>query len=152
MTVTERVAYLKGLYEGLGIDGDKKEGKLLKGMLDTLEDLAECVTETARKNAEMSDELDDVYEELSTLQGELYGWDEDDEDDFDFSPEDDLYQVVCPTCGESLFIDEGTLDQGGIKCPACGEELEFDLSALYEADEDEDFAAIAETSEAPEEE
>lgn len=152
MTVTERVAYLKGLYEGLGIDGDKKEGKLLKGMLDTLADLAETVTETARRNAEMSDELDDVYEELSSLQEEFYGWDEDDDDDLDFDPNEDLYQVICPTCGESLFIDEETLDKGGVKCPACGEELEFDLSALYDEELDEDLAAIDGVPETTEEE
>lgn len=145
MTVTERVAYLKGLYEGLGIDGDKKEGKLLKGMLDALDEMATTVTDLAQRNAEMTDELDEVYEELSSLEDDLYG-ESDDEPDFD--PEGDLYQVVCPTCGESLYIDEGTLEEGSIQCPACGEELEFDLSALYDDELDEDEAKAETTDEA----
>lgn len=134
MTVTERVAYLKGLFEGLGMDGDKKEGKLLKGMLDTLEELAATVTDLEQQNAELADDLDDVYEELSSVQEELWGENEED-DDLDFDPEEELYQVVCPTCSETLFIDDGTLSEGSIQCPACGEELEFDLSELYD-DED----------------
>ncbi len=136
MTVTEHVAYLKGLYEGLEIDGTKKEGKLLKGMLEAMEELANVVSDLERQNADLMDELDDVYEELSSVADELHP-DFDAEDDLDFDPEADLYQVICPTCGESLFIDEGTLDEGSIQCPACGEELEFDLSALYD-DELED--------------
>ncbi len=131
MTVTEHVAYLKGLYEGLEIDGAKKEGKLLKGMLEAMEELANVVSDLERQNADLLDELDDVYEELSSVADELHP-DHEAEDDLDFDPEEDLYQVICPTCGESLFIDEGTLDEGSIQCPACGEELEFDLSALYD--------------------
>ena len=43
MTVTEKVAYLKGLAEGLGIQEDSKEGKLLKTVMDVLADLAVSV-------------------------------------------------------------------------------------------------------------
>lgn len=134
MTVTERVAYLKGLFEGLEIDSDKKEGKLLKGMLDALEDMATHITDLEQQNAEMSDELDDVYEELSSFEEELYSDEADDSEEPDLDSEEDLYQVVCPTCSETLYIDEDTLDEGSIQCPACGEELEFDLSALYDED------------------
>ena len=67
MTVMERVAYLKGLYEGLDIDTDKKEGKLLAGMLSAMEELAEAVTDLKQQNEELLDELDDVYEEISAI-------------------------------------------------------------------------------------
>ena len=40
MTASEKVAYLKGLVEGLGIDKDKSEGKILNAVIDVLEDLA----------------------------------------------------------------------------------------------------------------
>ena len=40
MTVTEKVAYLKGLAEGMAIDENSKEGKLLKAITDVLADLA----------------------------------------------------------------------------------------------------------------
>ncbi len=38
-----------------------------------------------------------------------------------------LYDVVCPSCGETITFDEETLEKGGIRCPSCGETLEFDL-------------------------
>ena len=62
-------------------------------------------------------------------------FDEDDdyEDEEDEELEDeDLYQLVCPTCEEEIIVDEDVLAKGSMKCPACGEELEFDTSALYE--------------------
>ena len=40
MEITEKVAYLKGLAEGLGLDGSTKEGKILSVMIDVLDDIA----------------------------------------------------------------------------------------------------------------
>ena len=40
MTASEKVAYLKGLAEGLGIDKEKGEGKVINAIIDVLEDLA----------------------------------------------------------------------------------------------------------------
>ena len=38
MTTSEKVAYLKGLAEGMEIDKETKEGKLLNVIIDILED------------------------------------------------------------------------------------------------------------------
>lgn len=137
MTVTERVAYLKGLFEGLGIDAEEKEGKLLKGMLETMEALAASVVELEQQNAALLDELDEMYSEIDALDEKMHDDSEEDEE-LDFDPDQDLYQVICPTCEENIFIDEGTLAEGSIQCPACGEDLEFDLSELEtELEQDE---------------
>ena len=40
MTTSEKVAYLKGLAEGLGVDKETKEGRILDAILDILEDVA----------------------------------------------------------------------------------------------------------------
>ena len=40
MTTSEKVAYLKGLAEGLGFDKESKEGRILDAILDILEDVA----------------------------------------------------------------------------------------------------------------
>ena len=113
MTTSEKVAYLKGLVEGLGLDRNEKEGKVLSVILDILEDL--------------SYDVEDI----------LFGDDEDDWDDEDDELEegdevlDDenlvLYEAQCPTCGETVTFEESVLEQGGIACPNCGESLEFDL-------------------------
>ena len=132
MTVLERVAYLKGLYEGLEMDSTKKEGKLFKGMLDAMDEMAPSVADLQEQNDALLDELDDIYEELSAITEDFL------EDDGELEDEDeDLYQVICPTCGEVVYLDDDMLKEGSISCTACGEELEFDLSDLEEETEQE---------------
>ena len=126
MTVTEHVAFLKGLAEGLEIDTTKKEGKLLSGMLNALESLADAVIDLQQQNEQLAAELDDVYEELTALTEDIVA----DEEADDISVEEDLYQVVCPTCGEIIYLDEELLAEGSTVCHACGEDLEFDKSSL----------------------
>lgn len=127
MTVLERVAYLRGLYEGLEIDTGKKEGKLLAGMLETMEELAQSVTDLEEQNNGLLNELDDIYEELSAITEDFL-----DEEEDDLAEGEELYQVICPTCGEVIYLDEDMLEEGSISCTACGEELEFDLSDFAE--------------------
>lgn len=129
MTVLERVAYLRGLFEGLEMDTGKKEGKLLYGMLETMESLAQSVTDLQEQNEELLDELDDIYEEISAIAEDFL-------DEESFVDADALYQVICPTCGECIYLDEDMLDEGSISCIACGEDLEFDLSDLTEQEEE----------------
>ena len=40
MTLTEKVAYLKGLVEGIGVDETTNQGKIMKAVLDVLDDMA----------------------------------------------------------------------------------------------------------------
>ncbi|MBS6547152.1 MAG: hypothetical protein KH319_07215 [Butyricicoccus pullicaecorum] len=132
MTVLERVAYLKGLFEGLEIDTGKKEGKLYKGMLETMEELAQSVADLQEQNNELLDEMDDIYEELSAITEDFL-----DEEEEELGEDETLYQVICPTCGEVTYLDEEMLAEGSTSCAACGEELEFDLTDLAEEPEEE---------------
>ena len=120
MELMEKVAYLKGLMNGMELDPDKKETKLFNAILDTLDEMAATVTDLE----EETDELCNVIEAMDE--------DEDDEcdccdDDCDCCGDEETYEVTCPTCGNTLYIDEEMLDEGEMKCPACGQELEFDL-------------------------
>ena len=44
MELMEKVAYLKGLMNGMELDPDKKETKLFNAILDTLDEMASTVT------------------------------------------------------------------------------------------------------------
>ena len=68
MTVTEKVAYLKGLAEGLGIQEDSKEGKLLKAVMDVLADLAVSVEDLEDYTAELTEQVDAIDEDLDALE------------------------------------------------------------------------------------
>ena len=133
MTVTEKVAYLKGLIEGFAIDENSKEGKLLKAVMDVLSDLAVSVEDLEDYTAELTEQVDAIDEDLDTLEDEVYG-DEDDgcgcED-----CEDEFYDICCPNCDEESCVDEETLLEGGIECPNCGEHLEFDIDCDCEDEE-----------------
>lgn len=139
MNIVEKAAYLRGLCDGLEIDGTTKEGKLLLAMVEVIDELADSVSDLQQITDEMSDELDEVAEELLELEGAFDECDcgcEDDEDDCDCDGECDChdfhYEVVCPTCGDSIMVDDDILALGKIQCPGCGEDLEFDMEDCCE--------------------
>ncbi|MBQ6901513.1 MAG: hypothetical protein IJN71_00715 [Oscillospiraceae bacterium] len=138
MDIVEKAAYLRGLFDGLDIDTDTKEGKLLVAMVDVIDELAASVSDLEKIADDISDELDEVAEELLELEGAFDECDCDDDDcDCDDCACDDFhYEVVCPTCGDSIMVDEDILDLGKITCPGCGEELEFDMDECCCGDEE----------------
>ena len=121
MEILEKVAYMKGLAEGLGLDTKSKEGKLLKVMIDILDDVALELQDIRDEQGELEEGLDAVSDDLSDV--ETYLYEQDDEEDGD----DGVYQTTCPNCEEDIFFDETILADGSILCPNCGEKLEFDL-------------------------
>ena len=151
MTISEKSAYLKGLMDGLDIDTKSNEGMMIAAMVDLLGDMAKRVTEIEETTIAISDELDEIEEDLDAIEDFIMDeddeddwdddyedddWDEDeDEDDpeeepeegFDFGDEDTtIYEVEC-SCGNIIDFDEETLEKGSIVCPNCGETLEFSL-------------------------
>ena len=151
MTISEKAAYLKGLMDGLNLDTEKAEGKMIAAIVDMLGDLARKVTDIEETTIAISDELDEIEEDLDAIEDFIMDsdeedWDEEDEDEeweedeeeygeegFDFGDEDSIiYEVTC-ACGTVISFDEETLEEGSIICDNCGETLEFSLE-----DEDEE--------------
>ena len=127
MTTIERVAYLKGLAEGMKIDDSTNEGKLLLNIIDVLEDIVMDVADMGDDLAEMAEQVDEIDDDLDALEGEIYG-DDDEEDD------EPMYEVECPSCGDVICLDEDMLEEGEIACPNCGEKLEFELDDCCDCD------------------
>lgn len=136
MTVTEKVAYLKGLAEGLALDENKPETKIINAMLDILDELAMSVTDLEDAMDIFSEQLDAVDEDLDELENFVY--EELDDcccDDCDCDDEEEYYDVECPSCGEVICVDGDILDEGSINCPNCNELLEFEID--YDCDCDD---------------
>ena len=129
MEILEKVAYMKGLAEGIGLDVKSKEGKLLKVMMDILDDVALELQDIRDEQADLEEGLDAVSEDLADVETCLYDLDED-EDEEDGDDDEEVYQTTCPNCEEEIFFDEDILAEGSVLCPNCGEELEFDLTDL----------------------
>ena len=140
MELSQRVAYLKGLMDGMKIDDSTDQGKLLKLMADILEDMALCIEDVADEVDEVVEIIDEIDEDLGDVEEEVYfgGEYDDDDDDFDdedYDPADDfdddaLYECTCPNCGDSIRMGESMVEMGSIDCPNCGEKIEFDYSEL----------------------
>ena len=60
----ERVAYLRGLSEGLDISEQTAEGKLLLKMIEVLEDVADSINEIEQTQDEMDEYIQDIDEDL----------------------------------------------------------------------------------------
>ena len=138
MNILERVAYLKGLIKGLEIDESKKEGKVLLAMLEVIDDMALAITDIEESQAELQELVDIIDEDLGEVEEDLYDDDDDDDDCGCGCCDDELFEIECPSCGESIVIDEDMLDDGEMECPSCEELLEFDIEDLEDEDDDED--------------
>ena len=149
MTINEKAAYLKGLMEGQQLDTEKAEGKMIAAMVDLLGDVTKKLTNVEDTTIAISDELDEIEEDLDAIEDFIMDEDEDDYEDeedfddyeeedfeeegFDFGDEDTtIYEVKC-ICGNVIAFDEETLEAGSIVCDKCGETLEFSFE-----DEDEE--------------
>ena len=146
MTISEKSAYLKGLMDGLKLNTESDEGKMIAAIVDMLGDLARKVTDIEDTTIAISDELDEIEEDLDAIEDFIMDsddeeWDDEEEEDeeweeddeeygeegFDFGDEDSIiYEVTC-ACGTVISFDEETLEEGSIICDNCGETLEFSL-------------------------
>ena len=154
MTISEKSAYLKGLMDGLNLNTETNEGKMIAAIVDLLGDVTRRLTDVEETTIAISDELDEIEEDLDAIEDFILDeddydddedwddeededdWDDEDEDyeeGFDFGdPDTTIYEVEC-ACGSIINFDEETLEEGSIVCHNCGETLEFSLE-----DEDED--------------
>ena len=152
MTISEKSAYLKGLMDGLKLNTESDEGKMIAAIVDLLGDVTKKVVDIEDTTIAISDELDEIEEDLDAIEDYILDeeddYDEDDDDDwsddedededseegFDFGDEETtVYEVQC-ACGNIIDFDEDVLESGSIVCDKCGETLEFS----FEDDEDED--------------
>jgi DNA-directed RNA polymerase subunit RPC12/RpoP len=125
MTISEKVAYIMGLTDGMKIDAESNEGKLTLAILDVLKDIAlelEAVDETLDEVAEVVADIEDVVDDLEE---EVFG----DCDDYDFD-DDDLYEITCSKCDNTVGVDMSMLENDAVNCPNCGEKIEFDIDFI----------------------
>ena len=158
MTISEKSAYLKGLMDGLKLNTESDEGKMIAAIVDLLGDVTKKVVDIEDTTIAISDELDEIEEDLDAIEDYILDeeddYDEDEDEDDDFWPDDEdeeeeddemgdegfdfgdeettVYEVQC-ACGNIIDFDEDVLESGSIVCDKCGETLEFSFE-----DEDEE--------------
>lgn len=153
MTLTEKLAYIKGLAEGLGIEETTKEGKVLLALVDLLDDVTTAVSELEGDMDQAYEELDAIDEDLTDIEDFLWEDDEDECDCCDCDDDEDecccghdhdddelfdggIYEITCPKCGEIVCMDEDMLFSPDCGCPNCGTSFEVDFDGVEACDDD----------------
>ncbi len=135
MTVSEKAAYLRGLMDAMNLDKSTNEGKLFYAISDLLDDLALSVADLEEETSAMRDYIDEMDDDLSAVESDLYGEDdfpyddeeydeyddEDEEDEYDDDLEDDDVEDEDEDEEDEDDEDDEENDVIGLECPACGE-------------------------------
>ena len=88
-TITEKTSYVKGLAEGLSL-GDTAQDKLIKALIDLVDDMAVEIADLQEELDDLYDELDELEEQVDAVDEDLgevedFIWDDEDFDDWDAS-------------------------------------------------------------------
>ena len=141
MTITEKVAYIQGLYDGLGLDGEKSgEARILSELLDVMKEVGQQLEGMDTAMDQFDEELDALGDSVADLEDAVFD-DEDEQDEFleDLDGMDeDFFEIPCPTCGEDLVVDDEALAAGVVDCPACGGKFALSFEDDKDGPEDEE--------------
>lgn len=154
MKLTEKMSYLKGLMDGLEFDRTTKEGRIIDQMSEVLSELVLYVDDLQSQVDELTELCDNLDEDLAEVETEIFGDDdfqcgececfddEDEDEEYEFDEDDELYEITCPSCGDTILINEDMIEEGSMNCPNCDELLEFDYENLtiedFESSESEE--------------
>ena len=136
MDLNAKAAYIRGLMTGMEFDPASKNGKVIAAMMDLLEEMAATVTEHDNALDQVYDELETLDQDLDDVVADLYGDDEEEDEE----EGEDLYEVTCPNCGAVSTVDEETLldQESELVCPNCGAAFDIELEGTEEETPAED--------------
>ena len=141
MDLNAKAAYIRGLMSGMEFDANSKNGKIIAAMMDLLEEMASTVTEQDNALDQLYEDVDTIDEDLTDLINVVFDNDDEDEED----DEDAMYEVTCPNCGEVTTVDEDALLGDELVCPNCGASFGVEMAE----DEDDEPAALPKDHEIP---
>ena len=102
-SLISKVSYLKGLAEGLNVDKNSAEGKLLLSIVDVLSDIASAVDDLLDAHEELEEKVDEIDADLADIEEIAYG--DEDEEDEEFDDDMDFFEIECPNCHEENPIE-----------------------------------------------
>jgi phage FluMu protein Com len=134
--VKEKLAYLKGLAEGLNVGQGTSEGRVLVGLMEAMHDMARAVERLQTQQYYLEEYVEAIDDDLTDLEDDLYeeyevedlDFDDEYDDDLEFGDDDDTaieyMEMTCPRCDETVFVDEDVFDNDEVVeviCPECNE-------------------------------
>ena len=134
MEISEKVAYLKGLMEGMKFDTESDNGKVIASVVDILEEMAKEIENLTADVDTLNEYADELDYDLGSLEEFVYDEDEDccccddddeydDDDDYYYDDEDEEYEYLDDEDDEDFDDEDDDEDSEliEIKCPECGD-------------------------------
>lgn len=131
----EKLAYIRGLAEGLNVGQGTPEGRVLVGLMEAMQEMTRVMDQMQMRQTDLEEYVEAIDDDLTDLEDDLYGEYLEFEDDFDedldlddFEDDDDTaieyMEMTCPRCDETVFVDEDVFDDDDVVevlCPECNE-------------------------------
>lgn len=144
--VSKKVAYLKGMAEGMNLQEDSMQNRLILRMLEALEEISEELEAIEARQDEVEQYIDELDSDLGDVEEFLFGeedeeedcgcgcghhhhhdedeWDDEEDDEEDEDDGIDFIEYECPHCKTSVYYDQEAFDlEEEHLCPECGKEL-----------------------------
>jgi len=119
----EKVAYLKGMANGINLEEGKDQSKIINAIIDALDAFTNEIARLEEMNMNIQEQVNIIDEDLGALEDEIY------EEDC----EEDMVEVVCPHCEETVnFFEDEISEDNEVECPKCHKTFEIE----WECDED----------------
>jgi len=129
-----RVAYLQGLSAGMDISSESKEGRILNGIIEVLDEMAQSFGKLEEAQDQLEDYLESVDEDLFNLEEDIYG------EAMNEAGDDEYLEAECPRCGEIVCFDADVVEDDDVvevTCPNCDEVVFINDDNFQAADEPE---------------
>ena len=123
--LSDRVSYLQGLAEGLKLDTEKNEGKLIEKILEVLADMTAEIASIREDHDDLSSYVEAIDNDLSDLEDAVFEDDDLEDGEEEEEEEDDsVVEYTCPHCGEEMTFEVDSFDfDEDYLCPNCHQPL-----------------------------
>ncbi len=132
--LSEKVAYLRGLTDGLNQDANLPQSKILAEVISALEMATQQIDHLEEQVEDLSDYIDEIDRDLAEVEEfivEEGGCDSDEDCDehcecpcHDEDFDSDFVAYQCPNCGSEVELEVDDLDtEDNPSCPECGKAI-----------------------------
>jgi DNA-directed RNA polymerase subunit RPC12/RpoP len=120
MSAREKIAYLRGLIEGQNLTENAGMSKFHEALLGAFDSIMEEMDELASEQTDLREYVEDLEDELLSLDADETCSCENDEEDGE-DEEEEYEPVTCPECGKDFFYQPDVYDDDeDLLCPHCG--------------------------------
>ncbi|MGE5328818.1 MAG: CD1247 N-terminal domain-containing protein [Deltaproteobacteria bacterium] len=117
----EKVAYLRGMVNGLNLEDGKDQGKIINAIIDALDVFSDEFARLEEMHMDMQEQVDIIDEDLGALEEEIY------EEDYQEFFENSEIEAICPHCDKTVvFLEQEISEDDEVECPHCHKTFEIE--------------------------